>query len=338
MTVHEYMVRLRTGRLIFGYFDSETAALHALAQLAPDSYVGVWRALNPVRSDSPLLVSLNAPLHASNHRAGAKDIAQRSMLLLDFDADCPSDAMSTDSEHSAAIAQAGQCSTWLQSFGWPRPKQIDSGRGCQLHAVVNLPADLSTDELVKNLLRSVKVRYPLIDAGTYDRPRFARLPGFWNRKAECPTAERPHRIAKLLDAGDSGLVSAEQIEAVIARIGVPAASQPCCSDETPNPERVERTIVKLTDFLARIGVELTAIVPLHDGRTFLRLSHCPLNPEHLGSSAGIGVSVSGRPQNLCKHSGCTMPWAEWRAAVEKLYGIRMELSGKVIFSKRGTKN
>lgn len=337
MTVHEYMVRLRTGRLLFGYFDYESHALQALAQVAPDSYSGVWRGLNPLRTDSRLLATLNAPLHPSKHRAGAEDIAHRTTLLLDFDADCDADVMSTDVEHTAAIAQAEQCSEWLVTLGWPRPKQIDSGRGCQLHAPVNLPADSSTDALVKNLLRSLKSRFALVDAGMHDRPRLARFPGFWNRKAKSPTPERPWRIAKLLDPGEAGLVTREQIQSVVAHIGLPALSQPR-TEEKPDPVRVQRTIERLAVYLDQIGVALEEIVPLSDGRTLLRLSHCPLDAAHVGSSAGIGVSAGGHPQNFCKHSSCGMPWAEWRAAVEKKHGIRMALGGKLIFSTKRSAN
>jgi hypothetical protein len=335
MAIHELAVKLlhHRARWLFGYYDSEAAALGALA---PDSYSGVWRGLNALRSDSPLVAALNAPLHPSKHRAGADDIAHRSTLLLDFDADCASDVMSSDAEHAAAIAQAEQCSHWLKSLGWARPKQIDSGRGCQLHVPVNLSADSSTDATVKNLLRSLASRYPLIDHGMHDRPRLARLPGFWNRKSQSPTPERPWRMATLLDPGDGQLVTCEQIESVIALIGLPAVPHPRTT-ETPDPARVERTIARLAAYLDRIGVALDEIVPLSDGRTLLRLSHCPLDATHAGSSAGIGVSVGGHPQNFCKHHSCGMSWAEWRAAVEKKHGVRMQLGSQLIFSKRGAK-
>jgi hypothetical protein len=333
--VHEFAVKTHPGRLLFGYYDSEAAALQMLAQVPPDSYTGVWRGLNPLRSDSRLLSTLNTPLHAAKHRAGADDIARREMLLLDFDANCPSDAMSTASEHDAAIAQTDQCSEWLQSLGWPRQKQVNSGRGCQLHVAVNLPADASTDALIKDLLRSLKARFPLIDSAMHDRPRLARFPGFWNRKSKSPTSERPWRLAMLLEPGGCGLVTREQIAAVVAHIGLPALIQSRPTEERPNPARVQRTIERIADYLDKIGVSLTEITPLGDGRTLLRLSHCPLDAMHTGSSAGIGVSISGQPQNFCKHSSCGMPWGEWRAAVEKKHGLRMELGGKLVFSHVG---
>lgn len=334
--VHEYAAKLRTGRMLFGYFDSDAAARSALAQL-PDDYVGVWRGLNPLRSDSPLLSALNAPLHASKHRAGSGDIDQRATLLLDFDAACSSDEMSNDQEHGAAISQAEQCSAWLVSLDWPRPIRIDSGRGCQLHVAVNLPADSSTDKLARDLLRALKSRYPLIDAGMHDRPRLARLPGFWNRKTGQSTSERPWRMAKVLDAGDMGaLVTREQIVSVVVTIGLPAI-QSYRGIEKPDPAAVDRTICRLADWLDRLGVYLAEIVPLSDGRTFLRLSHCPLDSSHVGSSAGIGISIGGTPLRMCQHTSCAMPFPKWRAAVEKQHGVKLQLGGsgrRLIFGKK----
>jgi hypothetical protein len=106
--------------------------------------------------------------------------------------------------------------------------------------------------------------------------------------------------------------------------------------EKSDPVAVDRTIRQLAEWLAKIDIELTEIVPLSDGRTLLRLSHCPANPDHNGSSAGIGVSVSGRPQNFCRHTSCGMPWSEWLCSVETETGVRLQLGRKLIF-KTGAK-
>jgi hypothetical protein len=337
MTIHEYMIARRDGRRLFGYFSTEDAARAAIAPSA-DTLTGAWRGLNPLRSDSPLVVTLNAPMHPSQHRAGAKDIQHRAALLLDFDADCESDEMSTDAEHEAAIRQAGESSAWLVSLGWPRPTQIDSGRGSQLHVPVDLPADSGADALVRDLLRAIKSRYRLIDEKMHDRPRLARLPGFWNRKSAASTAARPWRMAKLMDSGgDMGAnVTHAQIEAVIARIGLPALPA-YAGTEKPDPDAVDRAIRQIAEWLDKIGVMLTEIEPLADGRTLLRLSHCPLFDSHRGSSAGIGVSVSGRPLNMCRHTSCGMRWAEWLAAVEKQHGVKLQIGRRLIFKKTGAK-
>jgi hypothetical protein len=328
---HEYAIKLPDGRMLFGYYDSDERAHAAIAPYT-DRLVGAWRGLNPLRPDSALLSTLSAPPHRSAHRAGSADILRRSSLLIDFDAACPSDAMSNEAEHEAAIAQAEHCSDWLAaSFGWARQKTIDSGRGCQSHVAVDLPADSDTDALVRDLLRSLKSRYALIDAGMHDRPRLARLPGFWNRKSASPTSDRPHRLAKVIDAGDTAaIVTRAQIESVIAKIGLPAISK-YSGTEKPDPAAVDRTIRQLAEWLDRIGVTLTEIVPLSDGRTLLRLNCCPLNPSHNRTSPGIGVSVSGRPLNMCRHTSCGMPFSQWRELVEKKTGVKLTLGRKLIF-------
>jgi hypothetical protein len=142
-----------------------------------------------------------------------------------------------------------------------------------------------------------------------------------------------------MHSGDSGrLGTREQIESAIAAIGLRTVTHSHTA-EKPDPLKVQRTIERLAAYLDKIGVALTEIVPLSDGRTFLRLSHCPLDPAHTGSSAGIGVSISGRPLNFCKHTSCGMGWSEWRKKVEDKHGVRMELGGRLIFSTTpGAKN
>jgi hypothetical protein len=324
MTAHEYMLRLPDGKLLFGYYDTDALARATIAPYA-DALAGAWRSLNPLRSDSPLLATLNAPLHRSAHRAGTADIDHRVALLLDFDAACASDVMSTAAEHEATISQAGECAQWL---GWPATK-IDSGRGCQLHVAVDLPADSSTDALIRTLLLSLKLRYPLLDAGMWDRPRLARQPGFWNRKSASPTPERPHRMAITIDGGDAEtIVTRAQIDAVISKIGLPAIRS-YGGIEKPDPAAVDRTIAQLAAWLDKLNISLLSIDTLRDGRTLLRLSRCPMSHDHRGSSAGIGISVAGQPQNFCRHTGCGMPWSAWLRAVESKTGV--QLGRKLVF-------
>jgi hypothetical protein len=331
-TIHEFMIRLRDGRMLFGYYDSDDAARAAIAPHA-DQLTGAWKSLNPIRPDSSLLAALNAPLHRSAHRAGIADVLCRSTLLIDFDAVCASDVMSNDAEHVATITESGQCREWLTAeFGWPLSPWNDSGRGCQLLPAVDLPADASTDALLRDLLRALKSRYRLIDAGMSDRPRLARLPGFWNRKSASPTPERPWRMAKVLAAGDVGaLVTRQHIEAVVTKIGLPA-SPSYRGTETHNPAAVDIAIRQLADWLDRLGVELTEIVPLSDGRTLLRLSHCPLYSNHVGSSNGIGISVSGRALNMCQHASCSGTFSEWQKLVEQKTGVRLQLGRRLVFT------
>jgi len=107
--------------------------------------------------------------------------------------------------------------------------------------------------------------------------------------------------------------------------------------EKPDPAAVDRTIRQIAEWLDKLGVELTEIVPLGDGRTLLRVSHCPLDATHVGSSAGIGISVSGRPLRMCHHTSCGMRWTEWLAAVEKKHGVRLQPTGRQLIFKNGAK-
>lgn len=326
---HEVAAMRRDGVLVAGHFDSPDATEQVIAALG--DYRAVWTTLNPL-AVLPSARALNPSRLSRGARAKAQHIARRTSLLFDFDPPRPTDTMSTDAEHEAALTQARQCRAWLCSLGWPLLPLCDSGSGAHLRAYVDMDVSGENTRLVQRVLRALKQRYSFADCTASDLPRLSRYYGTMNRKSAENSPERPWRVSHVLDSGDcNAIVTHEQIEFVIAEIGLPVIEH-AHTEEKPDPAKVERTIARLADYLARIGVELTDIVPLSDGRTLLRLSHCPLNHSHTGSSAGIGVSVSGRPLMMCKHTGCAMPWSEWRAAVEKKHGISMQLESRLIFS------
>lgn len=327
--VHEVAALRSDGALVAGHFDSANAADAAIAALG--DYRAVWSTLNPV-AVLPSGRTLNPTRLTRGSRAGAQHIERRTSLMLDFDPPRPAaNTMSTAAELEAALQQATDCRAWLRSLGWPLLPLCLSGSGYHLRPRVEMGS-----ELARRLLESLRHRYSFVDVGMFDLPRLCRYYGTWNRKSAENTAERPWRQSAVIDSGDVGaLVSREQIASVIAKIGLPTIPTFNVT-EKPNSAAVDRTIRQLAEWLDKIGVVLTEIVTLGDGRTLLRLSHCPANPDHNGSSAGIGVSVSGRPQNFCRHSSCGMPWSEWLRSVEQKHGVKFQIGPRLIF-KNGAK-
>jgi hypothetical protein len=330
--VHEVAALRFDGALVAGHFDSADAANAAIVALS--DYRAVWSTLNPLATLPDGRV-LNPRSLTRGSRAGAKHVTQRASLMLDFDPPRPQNSMSTHMEHEAALMQARECRTWLGTLGWPLLPLCDSGSGAHLRPRVEMGSDGESNRLVQRLLQSLRHRYRFVDIGTFDLPRLCRYYGTRNKKSGADTPERPWRMAKVLDAGDVGVpVTREQIANVIAKIGLPALPS-YGGTERPDPRAVDRTIRQVAEWLDKLGVALTEIVPLPDGRTLLRLSHCPMDRTHVGSSAGIGVSVSGIPQNFCKHTSCGMPFSDWRAAVEKRHGVKLQIGRQLIFKKNG---
>ncbi len=53
-----------------------------------------------------------------------------------------------------------------------------------------------------------------------------------------------------------------------------------------------------------------------------------------GSSCGVGYhDRMAIRKNLCKHSGCAMPWAQWSQLVEQKYSAPMRLDGEIKWKK-----
>ncbi|MGD0792834.1 MAG: hypothetical protein ABR920_13800 [Terriglobales bacterium] len=332
--VHEVAASV-DGFILAGHYDIPDLADAAIAALT--DYRAVWSTLNPLAT-LPDGRALNPPVLTRGSRSKAQHIAKRASLMLDFDPPRPANAMSANEEHDAALAQARECRTWLRSLGWPLLPLCDSGSGAHLRPRVEMTSDGESSRLVQRLLESLHHRYSFVDRKMFDLPRLCRYCGSWNRKSPHNTVERPWRQSAVIDSGDAtgALVTREQIESVIKKIGLP--TQPAYrGEETPNPAAVEHTIRQLAEWLDKLGVTLNGIAPLEDGRTILRLSHCPLNSSHNRTSAAIGVSVSGRPQNFCRHTSCGMPWSEWLCAVESATGVKLNLGRRLIFGNGVTK-
>jgi hypothetical protein len=262
--IHEIAAMRRDGVLVAGHFDNPEQANAAIAVLA--DYRAVWSSLNPVAAVLPNRRSLNLARLTRGPRAGARHVEKRASLLLDFDPPRPPYTMSTNEQHEAALTQARDCRTWLRLLGWPLLPLCDSGSGAHLRPTVDMDASAENTRLVQRVLRALKHRYSFVDATASDLPRLCRYYGTMNRKSAENSVARPWRLSRVVDPGDSGLVTCEQIESVIADIGLPAPTH-YSGTETPDLAKVQRTIERLALYLDKIGVALEEIVPLSDGRT-----------------------------------------------------------------------
>ncbi len=113
----------------------------------------------------------------------------------------PSGISSTDQEHSGAIERAVQIRDALRETGWPDPILGDSGNGAHLLYRVDLPSN--DNELVKRCLQSLARRFDddrvKIDQKVFNPSRIWKLYGTVSRKGDS-VAERPHRLARVLEA------------------------------------------------------------------------------------------------------------------------------------------
>ena len=322
--IHEVAALLQDGTFVAGHFDNPVSAEAAIAALG-ENYRAVWSSLNPLAT-LPNGRTLNPARLTRGPRIGAVHIAARVSLLFDFDPPRPTGVMSTDAEHEAALEQARDCQSWLCSLGWARLPLCDSGSGAHLRPIVEMDTSATNTRLVQRTLTALEQKYGFVDVGMWDLPRLCRYYGTWNRKGAAQW-----RQSRVLDRGETKTVSASQLETLCDLMRVPKPQ--LVSDGVARPEAQEKFVRRFCRYCERIGVGVDAVRQLGDGTLFVQTEFCLLNEEHIGSSCGVGVGRDGIRKNLCKHSGCAMPWARWSRLVEDKYGELMRLDGEIRWKK-----
>lgn len=322
--IHEVAALLSDGTFVAGHFDAPSSADAAIQALGAD-YRAVWSSLNPVAA-LPNGRTLNPARLTRGRRVGAAHIAARVSLLFDFDPPRPTGVMSTDIEHEAALAQARECRAWLQSLGWPHLTLCDSGSGAHLRPIVEMDVSAENTRLVQRTLNALRQKFSFVDAGMWDLPRLCRYYGTWNRKGPAHW-----RQSGVLEQGEAKPISVSRLEALCERMSAPKSQY--ASDGVARPEAQEKFVRRFSAHCERIGVSVDAVRQLGDGTVFVQTEFCLLNEDHTGSSCGVGVGPDGVRKNLCKHSGCAMPWAQWSRLVEQKYGELMRLDGEIRWKK-----
>jgi hypothetical protein len=186
---------------VSGYFDDLEHLVKAAAEYW--SYAkGVYVTINPVHP--ALLARASNRLRTvgkTDALTGDADIIKRRWLPIDLDPVRPSGISSTNQEHKLAVERAFQIREELREEGWPHPVVGDSGNGAHLLYRVELPA--IDDQLVKHCLQKLARRFDddrvKVDQTVFNPARIWKLYGTVSRKGD-NVEERPHRIARLLEA------------------------------------------------------------------------------------------------------------------------------------------
>ena len=318
-----FEVRVKTDSGIFaGYFDNETAALSAVEQLG--SYTAAWSTLNSLRSAvlTPDTV-INAALVRTNRTAADEHIARREWLLLDFDPPRPTGTNSTDAEKESAWQQAEQCRKELTAMGWPAPAAIDSGNGFHLRYRIDLPNDADAHGLVRSVLHSLAARYAMLDVTNCNAARVAKLPGTWARKGE-HTAERPHRISRLLEAAGDSVVSEAQLRAI--------APQAATGRDYGPPEEISGTDAKAAREWLLGYLEHYDLVARTETRRIMGgwkiAIYCPLTQadtqphDEGGETSTVLQLINGRLSFKCSHHSCEKAGRNTLAFKRTMYARR----------------
>jgi hypothetical protein len=314
-----------------GFFDNAAdleAALSELDGLKPDA---VYCSLNPVTREA----FERAPNEFRRAVKGQKlacnkeDIARRAWILIDFDPVRPKGTSATDAEKEAALSKMREARDYLLSEGAPPAIEADSGNGGHLLLACDLPNDETSTRLVRGFLDFLSARFTddrvKVDRVNFNADRITKAYGTWARKGP-DTPERPHRQSRIISLPP-------QAEPVSRALLEKLQFKPLKVNAQVSGIG-EEGIRKLKEWASTIP-DFPAIKQIKHERDKVTVipERCYLNADHEGTSAGIVFHADGGRGNVCKHDGCSLPFKDWWAEVEKLYGCMLPFDPQAVIGK-----
>jgi hypothetical protein len=301
-----------------GYFTDLDTAVRMVWALDKRKPAGIYLVLNEI---NPALLgrSPNRITDYPESTTSDNDIIRRRWLPLDFDAVRPAGISATEDEHCAAEDVGRQCSAWLSSRGWPEPIQADSGNGWHVLYQIDLPNDESTAALVRGVIEAVSQRFGGqdvdVDRTVFNAARIWKLYGTTARKGH-NMAERPHRVARLVEVPDLvTVVPIEKLEALAALL----KPEPSRSSTRSNDKGASFTSkLDVPRWLTARGVTFkTKDRPDSLGRVVFILAQCPFDPNHGGGGeVSVMQAPDGKMSATCMHNGCTgRGWQDFKTVI-----------------------
>jgi hypothetical protein len=295
-----------------GYFDYEHINLIPGALEHIQKAKGFYVTINPVKPEL-LNRAVNRVRPAGREPTTAdSDILRRRWLLIDCDAKRSSGIPSSETEHTLAYTKAEEIRNGFASMGWGEPYVTDSGNGAQLMYRIDLP--VNDNNLVQNVLNSVAAVSSDavdIDISVFNPARIWRLPGTMNCKGDS-TAERPHRMAKLLYSPEN-----------ISVISYDELQKACTVTEktTIVNSYAENSYSEfdLDNWISEHCTDVSGPENWKDGRKWV-FDVCPFHSEHTNRSAVITQQANGAISFKCHHNSCQ--GNDWKALRDMLEPMR----------------
>lgn len=293
-----------------GYFDDPRKLAEAIAGIIRAK--GIYFIPNPV-NPALLARAANRVRAAGREPTTADhDVIARRWLLIDCDPVRPAGISSSDAEHDAAHQRARAITAALREQGCPDPLAADSGNGFHLLYRVDLPAD--DGGLVQRCLEALAARFSddvvSIDPKVFNPARIWKLYGTWACKGD-HTAERPHRLSKLIYVPPTlSVVPHELLDKLAGSVSAVEA----VPTSAKRPRR--SASFDIETWINEHNLSVTGPVPWNGGRKWV-FPVCPWNSDHTNGSAFILQLPSGAVAAGCHHNGCAgKDWHALRDAVE----------------------
>lgn len=298
---------------ISGYFDDTTKAAALIAK-ENGKHQAIYATVNPVRKEL-LARNENKFEFGSQSTTSDAEIDRRRWFLLDLDPVRPAGISSTDGEVELARDLATDIIQWLSSIGWPEPLVAESGNGIHVMYRVDEPNDDAARvdfEYASKMLSSIwSTPQIAVDTTSFNASRVWKVYGTISAKGSS-TADRPHRVAKLIKAPKELVcVTRDQLDTVARPL------RDAKSDEFRDMtgEFIGDMVKWLSD---RFQTVVSGPRPMfgNEGQKWI-ISKCPFNAEHQNPMVGL---VNNRPVFKCLHNSCSaFKWKEFREKIDPSY-------------------
>jgi P4 family phage/plasmid primase-like protien len=302
--------------VISGYFIDHERMAREIARLDGQKFPGVYWTLNPVAPDAIARADHKTLQIRSGEGTKDTEIVSRRWLPIDIDPQRIAGISSTEAQHEASFLLADQVHTALLEMGWGEAIRADSGNGAHLLYRIDLPNDAESASLIKRVLEGLHARFGTpeiaIDRTLFNASRICKAYGTWVRKGD-NTADRPHRVSRLLYARDDmQIVPADLLRGIAAFAPEEPRRGPAPSHSrfaTPPP-------FDLAGFLSKHGVRHRGAVKYDGGYKYV-LDECPFDSSHKAPDAAVFEGASGKLGFKCLHNSCHgRDWREFREHFE----------------------
>ncbi|HEX7376597.1 MAG TPA: DUF3987 domain-containing protein, partial [Pirellulales bacterium] len=283
---------------VSGYFDDAEKLANAIASVT--SAKGIYFIPNQVNPALLARAANRIRLIAKEPTTSDHDIIARRFLLVDVDPVRPADISASNDEHQSALALALTIRDHLGADGWPDPIYADSGNGVHLMYRIDLPTD--DGGLVERCLAALHARFSTdgvkVDTRNHNPARIWKLYGTLAAKGDS-TADRPHRLAKIVEApANMVVVPTDLLDAMAAAAPATKPANNAAYKTNGHGEAfdVER-------WIAEHHVQVDGPEPWQGGRRWI-FPVCPWIPDHTNRSAYILKFANGAWTAGCHHNGC----------------------------------
>jgi hypothetical protein len=309
-----------------GFYDDPSKLLDAVARF--NGRCNCYVTLNAV---NPALLALanNRIIEYIEHTTADADIIRRTGLVIDVDPRRPAGIPSTEAEHAEALSVVDKIRDFLTSQGWPSPLHADTGNGAELIYGISLANNDGARDQLKRCLLALAARFDNdmvhVDTGMFNAARIVRLIGTKNCKGD-GTADRPHRLSRLLDVPNKLSAVPGDLLGSLARMAPP--------EEPPRSQYQAHNGIAAEDFLRKHGLATSKVKPWQAG-TLYELETCPFNEAHKRTARMVQFS-SGALQFGCFHAGCQgQDWHALRNLLEPGWRDERRKSSDETSKKRG---